>query len=283
MNSHNSRVLAWLESIAGGPIDQGNQWQVLAEFEKSPPMFSYMLLQFLDEFESCFGMNVEHWVDSLYLLYERCPQLRDLMRVSDCFYGVWLLAKDHKIFEGFDGELLSHLFFALRKFAGACEIGDGESLFAVRIISDEYDGDPGTMVLQISSKLRDEAERLCKTNDATTPKQTHRTERGTNVLESELTRHERVVSPELIFPKWNNDERVLWYGDKVVRRYSPSIRSNVRHILNSFEECGWPSRIDDPLPSTDAEKTKQALRTINKGLTGLLFSKDGDGIKWAIA
>ena len=81
-------------------------------------------------------------------------------------------------------------------------------------------------------------------------------------------------------PAWDADERVLRFQGRIVRSFAPSTSNNVKTILGAFNDDGWRTRIYDPLAPTDAENTKQALRTINKTLTGLKFCKDGDGIKW---
>ncbi|MEZ6031530.1 MAG: hypothetical protein R3C17_00375 [Planctomycetaceae bacterium] len=81
-------------------------------------------------------------------------------------------------------------------------------------------------------------------------------------------------------PTWNAEERVLTFRGFTARSFAPSTGPDVMTILTAFEECKWAPRIDDPLPSPDADRTKQALRTINRKLKGLKFSKDGDGIKW---
>ncbi len=83
-------------------------------------------------------------------------------------------------------------------------------------------------------------------------------------------------------PQWLADERSLSYQGRPVRLFAPHTGKDVLDIVNSFQECEWKTRIDDPLSPPDADKTKLALRTINKGLKELKFSKDGDGIKWEV-
>lgn len=92
----------------------------------------------------------------------------------------------------------------------------------------------------------------------------------------------RRVEPDSETPIWSADDRTLAFNGLVVRQFSPQTGKPVLSIMNAFEECDWPNRIDDPLSPPDAEKTKLALRTINSGLHGLRFSKDGDGIKWEV-
>ena len=83
-------------------------------------------------------------------------------------------------------------------------------------------------------------------------------------------------------PVWIADTRTLKLKSKTVRQYAAQVGKDVLDILNSFQECEWKSRIDDPISPPASDKTKLALRTINLNLTGLRFSKDGDGIKWEL-
>lgn len=83
-------------------------------------------------------------------------------------------------------------------------------------------------------------------------------------------------------PKWSVDDRMLSFNGQITRQFSPQTGNDVLNIISTFEECDWPSRIDDPLSPPDSEKTKLALRTINTGIQGLRFSKDKDGIKWEV-
>ena len=83
-------------------------------------------------------------------------------------------------------------------------------------------------------------------------------------------------------PTWLVDDRKLSFNGQVARQFSPQTGKDVLNIISTFEECDWPNRIDDPLSPSDAEKTKLALRTINLGLCGMRFIKDGDGIKWEV-
>lgn len=83
-------------------------------------------------------------------------------------------------------------------------------------------------------------------------------------------------------PTWRRNERTLLFNGEVVRKFAPQTRKAVLDIVTAFEECGWPNRIDDPLCPPDGEKTKLALRTINNGLVGVRFKKDGDGILWEV-
>jgi hypothetical protein len=77
-------------------------------------------------------------------------------------------------------------------------------------------------------------------------------------------------------PRWDTRTGELWYGDVLCRRYAPRAFRQ-RCILDTFEDDGWPRRIDDPLP--EAGKLKDTLKDMNRDLrsTPLQFRGDGTG------
>ncbi|MEO1615005.1 MAG: hypothetical protein AAFV88_04095 [Planctomycetota bacterium] len=96
-----------------------------------------------------------------------------------------------------------------------------------------------------------------------------------------------VTEPCTSKPIWNRDRRELMYRGKLVKRFRlPS--PNQELVLLSFQEDGWPSRIDDPLPPVFEKDVKRRLRdTINslnryQKSTGLRFAGDGtgEGVIW---
>jgi hypothetical protein len=64
-------------------------------------------------------------------------------------------------------------------------------------------------------------------------------------------------------PAWDRDRRCLWFGAELVKQFKvPAPNQEV--ILATFEEEGWPVRIDDPLPMHAAIDPKRRLHdTIN--------------------
>ena len=60
-------------------------------------------------------------------------------------------------------------------------------------------------------------------------------------------------------------------------------------ILGTFQDDGWPNRIDDPLPrppgDVDSRRLGEAVRSLNRGLTHITFYRDGtgEGICWRFA
>ncbi len=93
-----------------------------------------------------------------------------------------------------------------------------------------------------------------------------------------------------LIPTWDRDRRVLWLRESVVKRFrvpSPSQET----ILVAFEEEGWPTAIDDPLPPQPGQVPKRRLRatlqSLNRGQAHHLIRFRGDGsgerIVWELA
>ena len=88
-------------------------------------------------------------------------------------------------------------------------------------------------------------------------------------------------------PRWEGDDCTLYLGDQIVKRFKrPSPNQEI--ILATFEEEGWPSRIDDPLPPVGDIDPKRRLHDSIKWLNRnqemrlLHFSGDGsgEGVRW---
>jgi hypothetical protein len=85
-------------------------------------------------------------------------------------------------------------------------------------------------------------------------------------------------------PVWNRDRRELLLDAEVLKRIDRLNRAvNQVTILDAFQEDGWPSRIDDPLPpSTNSRRLADTVRRLNERLLRIHFSRDGtgEGIRW---
>lgn len=91
-------------------------------------------------------------------------------------------------------------------------------------------------------------------------------------------------------PVWDADRRELRDGQTVMKKYRQRAGNQVI-ILAAFQEQGWPTRIDDPLPGKgDADPTqrlRQTLSDLNKAQKNrpmrIHFEPDGTGqaIIWA--
>jgi len=92
-------------------------------------------------------------------------------------------------------------------------------------------------------------------------------------------------SPTSKLPVWSREPRTLSFEGKLIRRIrSLKVACNVVKILDVFEERRWPSRIGNPLHDpVSIMQIHQAVHSLNKGLTGIIFHVDGDGtsVTWS--
>lgn len=90
---------------------------------------------------------------------------------------------------------------------------------------------------------------------------------------------EKESTPATQRPSWDHGTGKLHYGGKLARQVqNPGRATNIVAILDAFEEQGWPARIDDPLPDGgDKQRLREAIRTLNQGLSRLRFRADGTG------
>jgi hypothetical protein len=94
-------------------------------------------------------------------------------------------------------------------------------------------------------------------------------------------------APTLLKPQWDAERRQLWYRQQLVKWYRQPADSQ-ETILATFEEDGWPLRIDDPLPRQAGlcprDRLHNAVKKLNQSqLTRLLlFRRDGsgEGVTW---
>lgn len=66
-------------------------------------------------------------------------------------------------------------------------------------------------------------------------------------------------------PRWDAGRRELLVGDTVVKRFRVPA-ANQELVLQAFEEDGWPSCIDDPLPPAPGIDCQHRLRATIKSL-----------------
>lgn len=89
-------------------------------------------------------------------------------------------------------------------------------------------------------------------------------------------------------PHYDDQRRELSYRGKVVKALRQKAE-NQEAVLRAFEEDGWPSRIDDPLPWKQGVDAKHRLsltiQGLNRSLKVIRFSTDGtgEGILWETA
>ena len=88
-------------------------------------------------------------------------------------------------------------------------------------------------------------------------------------------------------PEWDKERQELRVGELVVKQFKVPA-PNQEMILASFQEEGWPVRIDDPLPPHADQDSKRRLHdtiiTLNRHQKNRLirFSGDGsgEGVRW---
>ncbi|HEX3151333.1 MAG TPA: hypothetical protein VHR66_24860 [Gemmataceae bacterium] len=90
-------------------------------------------------------------------------------------------------------------------------------------------------------------------------------------------------------PSWDRDQKVLRYGQWIVKQFK-CLAANQETILMAFEEDGWPTRIDDPLPQKLNQDPKcrlhDTIKCLNRNHRARLirFSGDGtgEGVVWTL-
>ena len=90
--------------------------------------------------------------------------------------------------------------------------------------------------------------------------------------------------------RWDGSRRDLWLGDLLVKQFrSPAAAQEC--ILATFQEDGWPPRIDDPLPCGKSvqlpqDRLRDVVRSLNRNQRQgrIRFSCDGtgQGILWDV-
>jgi hypothetical protein len=86
-------------------------------------------------------------------------------------------------------------------------------------------------------------------------------------------------------PQWDSERREFSFRGDILKQFrSPA--PNQERVLAAFEEEGWPTRIDDPLPPHADQDSKRRLRdtiaTLNRGQKAIRFLADGlgQGVRW---
>ncbi len=75
-------------------------------------------------------------------------------------------------------------------------------------------------------------------------------------------------------PMWNG--RTLSFRGKVAREVKGQA-TNVRRVLDEFQQAGWPTLLEDPLPGgKDGTRLSDTIKSLNQGLQGLIFRGGGN-------
>jgi hypothetical protein len=92
-----------------------------------------------------------------------------------------------------------------------------------------------------------------------------RVDRAKSRTEIEAFGGERSRAPQAQKPVWDQLRRELRYGDQIVKRFRVPA-ANQEIILQTFQEEDWPSCIDDPLPPSRDQHSKDRLQATIKSL-----------------
>jgi hypothetical protein len=91
-------------------------------------------------------------------------------------------------------------------------------------------------------------------------------------------------------PSWDAERRALKFAGRIVKQFRRNAVNQII-LLATFEEEGWPERIDDPLPPVEMLDIKRRLndtiKSLNHGQRARLIHFGGDGtgegVVWEIA
>lgn len=97
----------------------------------------------------------------------------------------------------------------------------------------------------------------------------------------------RVAVPGPLVPKWDRDRQELKVGSTMVKCFKVPA-ANQEAILAAFEEEGWPTRIDDPLPphrdQLSKRRLQETIKSLNRNqkrpLIRFLGDGSGQGVRW---
>ncbi|QEG38133.1 hypothetical protein UC8_00860 [Roseimaritima ulvae] len=89
------------------------------------------------------------------------------------------------------------------------------------------------------------------------------------------------------FPHWDSERRILYVDKRIVKRFKWRA-TNQEAVLSTFQEEGWPPRVDDPLPPHPEQDSKRRLSDTIKCLNHkqandlIRFHGDGtgEGVTW---
>jgi hypothetical protein len=81
-------------------------------------------------------------------------------------------------------------------------------------------------------------------------------------------------------PTWNRNKRMLLWGSLVIKSFRKTA-PNQEILLDSFEEEGWPARIDDPIPPSPGivptVRLHDTIKRLNHGMAFHVIRFYGDG------
>ena len=87
----------------------------------------------------------------------------------------------------------------------------------------------------------------------------------------------RTPPPPMPKPYWNRFDGKLSFDGEVIRKIRRiGNATNVVLVLDTFQELGWPDRVDSPL-SGGGQQHHATISSLNEGLSRIRFQSDGEG------
>jgi hypothetical protein len=90
-----------------------------------------------------------------------------------------------------------------------------------------------------------------------------------------------------LVPRWDPFHCELWLGGRLVKQFHRAAR-NQEYVLTSFQEEGWPERLEIALPDCKlaqlAYRLRETVKSLNHGQTphgvGFHACADGKSVRW---
>lgn len=86
-------------------------------------------------------------------------------------------------------------------------------------------------------------------------------------------------------PHYDADQRELWLGDQLVKRFRQPA-PNQERVLSAFRELDWPRVIDSPFKDNEVEKFRESIRSLNDyqqaGRIEFYMVGTGESVGWKL-
>lgn len=100
---------------------------------------------------------------------------------------------------------------------------------------------------------------------------------GSHLRLTERGRREAWKHATALLPSWNASDRELWLA-RVLDMKLCRVAPDQELLLTTFQELGWPRRIDSPWPASAHERLRNAIKKLNRHSQFVCFHGDGTGV-----
>ena len=85
-------------------------------------------------------------------------------------------------------------------------------------------------------------------------------------------------APPKTGPSWDRIKGELSFKGEIIKTIRcVGVAKNIVLVLDTFEEMGWPERVDSPLPPANSKKHHATIDSLNQRLSLIQFRSDGEG------